>query len=89
MNMEAKELRLRLQNCLQTILAIKDKLDTIPFGASFLPELGSLEDSLAGLASLEPTEAGVKRVEEATARFLNELSGLTGRGQRGDADVLQ
>lgn len=90
--MEGKELKIRLQSCLETILETKDSLDSIPFGASFLPELGSLETFLSRLTDMEPTEAEVKRVEEATARFLGELAELMAHAaarKRGNDGVLQ
>lgn len=88
----AHELRLRLQNCLQTILELKSDLGAVPFGASFMPELGSLEQFLAKIENVELNEAEVRRVELATDKFLDELRSLMAHGHKqrpGNMDVLQ
>lgn len=73
---EIKELKLRLQNCLQTILDLKGDLDSTPFGESFLPELGLLEMFLKNLVHIKVSEEEVWRVELATGHFLSELRPL-------------
>lgn len=80
-NMEARELRLRLRNCLETILEIRASLDSVPFGASFMPEFGSLENYLRKLEQVSPEEVEVARVELATANFLRELKLLVENGR--------
>lgn len=78
---ELQELKLRLKNCLQTILDLKEDLDAIPYGASFLPELGSLENFLSNLVNITVSEAEVRRVELATDKFLVELRPLMEKGR--------
>ena len=75
-SMEANELRVRLQNCLQTILDLRGELDAMPLGASFMPEIGSLENFLARLGQVRLDEAEVLRIEQATGKFLSELKML-------------
>lgn len=91
-NIETHELKLRLQNCLQTILDLKEDLDSMAFGSSFLPELGSLERFLSSLEKITLSEFEVKRVETATEHFLNEIKMLmdnTHYQKSGSAGVLQ
>lgn len=73
---ESQELKLRLRNCLQTILEFKGDLDAIPFGMSFMPEFGSLENFLSQLEQVALDEAEVRRIELATDNFLSELKTL-------------
>lgn len=89
---DAHELKLRLQNCLQTILELKGDLGSVPFGASFMPELGSLEQFLSKIENVELNEREVRRVELATDKFLDELRALMEHGRKqkpGNTDVLQ
>lgn len=75
-DIEAVELKLRLQNCLQTILELKSDLDAMPFGMSFLPEFGSLETFLSKMGEFALNENDVRRIEAATDNFLSELKAL-------------
>lgn len=84
---EIKELKLRLQNCLQTILELKEDLDSIPFGESFLPELGSLAVFLENLVHIQVSEEEVRRVELATGRFLSELRPLVEKTKTPSTDA--
>lgn len=76
-SLEAKR-KLRLQNCLQTILDLRDELDATPFGISFLPEIGSLENFLSRLDHVQIDESEILLIEQATDRFLSELRVLMG-----------
>ncbi len=66
-------LRLRLKNCLQTILDLRDDIDSMPFGSAFTGEIGALESFLEKLADISLNEYEVRRVEFATSKFLDEL----------------
>lgn len=70
---DSSHLRLRLKNCLQTILELKDDIGSLPFGDSFMTEIDRLESFLDKLADIAVNEQEVQRVELATSRFLNEL----------------
>lgn len=85
-DISTQTLRLRLQNCLQTILDIRDSLDSIPFGFSFVPELGSLEQLLAKLDEVPLSEAEVRRIELATDHFLYELKQLVSHSDNSGPD---
>lgn len=67
-------LRLRLKNCLQTILELKGDIDALPFGHVFMADIDNLESFLDKLANIVVSEQEVQRVELATARFLDELN---------------
>ena len=78
MRMDDEEvLRLRLKTCLQTILELRENLD-MPDNASFsvflAGELGSLEEFLDILPGISVSEYEVRRVELATAEFLEGLN---------------
>ncbi|MDR2051078.1 MAG: hypothetical protein LBQ63_04830 [Deltaproteobacteria bacterium] len=71
-------LRVRLENCLQTILELKDDLSSIPCGLFFMAEFGVLESFMEKLAAaaVSLSEHEVRRVEAATSKFLGELKPL-------------
>jgi hypothetical protein len=73
-------LRIRLKNCLQTILDLKDDMYDLPFvEISMGNELGTLQSFLDNMDAMAVTETDVLRVERATEKFLRELGGLLGR----------
>lgn len=69
-----KNLYMRVRNCLQTILDLREELDDKYIGAAFTPELDTLNNILEHLEECVASEADVERIEGATNRFLRELS---------------
>ena len=71
----APQLHLRLRSCLQTILELEQDLKVLQVAEPLLAEFSVLKDIYARLESLNVQEDDVKRIEDATAHFLNELKG--------------
>lgn len=63
----------RLKNCLQTILELEDKLAETHLGPMLLTEFSILKGVFDKLEDVSVEEDDVKRIEEATSRFLLEL----------------
>ena len=84
----APQLYLRLRSCLQAILELEPELKNIQVAEPLLAEFTVLKEIYTRLESLLVQEADVKRIENATAHFLEELKGtvkqesLTRSGQR-------
>jgi hypothetical protein len=68
-------LQLRLLNCLQTILDMEEVLGSASLDMNLSQELQTLKTVMRRIDQLEISELDVRRVEQATAHFLQELSG--------------
>ncbi len=66
-------LHLRLKNCLQTILDIESDVERYPLYSALKSEMETLKKFLADIQDLDLSEDDVKRLEDATTLFLNEL----------------
>lgn len=72
-------LRSRLKNCIETILDLEPALGEFEVGREFLAEFSKLKtfmqrlDSVFGTSDEFIEENDVKRIETATANFLEEL----------------
>lgn len=82
------ELRMRLKNCLQTILELEPDINALHANVRFSEDMRTLRDYLARVGGLDLTEEDVLRLERATARFLKELRFPLGRGG-GKKRILQ
>jgi hypothetical protein len=71
-------LQLRLLNCLQTILEMEEELGPTSLDMNLTHELRTLKAVIRRIDQLEVSEMDVSRVEQATAHFLQELSGPLG-----------
>ncbi len=69
------QLQLRLGSCLQAILDLEPELKTIQTAQPLLMELSVLKEIYGRLESLLIQEEDVRRIEEATANFFEELKG--------------
>jgi hypothetical protein len=65
----------RLLNCLQTIIDLEEELGSRDVDINLSQELGTLKRVMLNIDQLEISEIDVQRVEQATTRFLEELSG--------------
>jgi hypothetical protein len=65
----------RLLNCLQTIIDLEEELGSRDVDINLSQELGTLKRVMLHIDQLEISEIDVQRVEQATTRFLEELSG--------------
>lgn len=68
-------LQLRLRSCLQAIIELEPELKTIRAADPLLSELSVLKDIYGKLETLLVQEEDVRRIEEATASFFEELKG--------------
>ena len=68
-------LHLRLRSCLQAILEIEPELKAIQAAEPLLTELTILKEIYGRLETIAVQEEDVKRIEEATANFFEELKG--------------
>lgn len=69
-------LQVRLRNCLQTILELREDLDSVSFGLAFVDELGMIRNFMKKIDSVKLCEDDVLRIEQATTVFLRELACL-------------
>lgn len=65
----------RITNCLQTILELEPELERLELGHSLLDEFVVLKSFLEKIDKVEVCEEDVRRIEQATANFLEELRG--------------
>lgn len=65
----------RISNCLQTILELEPELEKLELGHSLLDEFMVLKSFLEKIDRVEVNEDDVRRIEQATANFLQELKG--------------
>ncbi len=65
----------RISNCLQTILELEPELERLELGHSLLDEFVVLKSFLEKIDRVEVSEEDVRRIEQATANFLEELKG--------------
>jgi hypothetical protein len=73
MTNDADALLERLQNCLQTILELEPDLEQLDMGDALVKEFGMLKAFLQRLEGIDIQEDDVRRIETATASFLEEL----------------
>ena len=69
------QLHIRLRSCLQTILELESELKDLQVAEPLLAEFTVLKDIYNRLESLLVQEEDVKRIEDATSHFLDELKG--------------
>lgn len=81
----------RLRNCLQTILELEPEIERLELGERLLKEFTLLKSFVERLGSVEVNETDVRRIEEATASFLEELKEPMSLvvGQRSGNKILQ
>ncbi len=72
---EHEELQSRLRNCLQTILELEPDLEGLELGHDLMKEFDMLKSFMEKLDDVELQEDDVRRIETATANFLEELKG--------------
>ncbi len=72
---EHEALQSRLRNCLQTILELEPDLDGLELGHDLMKEFDTLKSFMEKLNVVELQEDDVRRIEIATANFLEELKG--------------
>ena len=65
----------RLRSCLQAILELESDLEQTRLAESFLVEFSTLKDLYGKIETLCLREDDVRRIENATAHFLDELRG--------------
>ncbi len=63
----------RLKNCLQTILELEPELERLQLPSTFRGEMETLRRHLDRIQHIEFQEEDLKRLETATAKFLEEL----------------
>lgn len=66
-------LMIRVSNCLETILELEYELKRFDMGKTLVDEFDMLKDFLSRMNNIEVCEEDVKRIEAATANFLEEL----------------
>ncbi|GHV54430.1 hypothetical protein FACS1894206_07200 [Deltaproteobacteria bacterium] len=70
---DVPRLHIRLRSCLQTILELEPELQTIEMAEPLLAEFSVLKGIYNKLETLLIFEDDVRRIEEATAHFLEEI----------------
>lgn len=65
----------RLRNCLVTILELEEALEKTHLGPALHGEFSVLKDVMGRLDDVAVAESDVCRIEKATMRFLEELTG--------------
>ena len=70
---ERHNLRLRLNNCLETILELEQELEKLDLSRNFIQELELLKGFMDKLSKIQVSEDEVERIESATGNFLKEL----------------
>lgn len=82
---EHEALQSRLRNCLQTILELEPALEGLELGHDLMKEFDMLKTFMEQLDEVELQEDDVRRIETATANFLEELKGpLSNLSERKD-----
>jgi len=77
-------LHFRLSNCLQTILELEGDLERLQLGHVLLSEFSQLREFMDRIEMVEIDEEDVRRIEAATANFLEELQGPLGLSREGE-----
>lgn len=72
---DRQHLRMRLTNCLQTILDLEPELDKLELSEMLRQEYTVLRSFMDTVDQVELHERDVRRIEEATESFLQELRG--------------
>lgn len=75
----APQLQIRLRSCLQAILDLEPELKKIESAELLLTEISVLKEIYNKIETLLVQEEDVKRIEEATANFFEELKGSIGQ----------
>ncbi len=68
-----EHLQLRLSNCLQTILELEPDLERLELGHALIKEYAQLKSFVDKVNQLRLDEEDVRRIEMATASFLEEI----------------
>lgn len=71
--MRNRELHIRLQSCLQTILDMEEELENCELAESLSKEFRILRGFMDSIAEMELAEQDVERIEIATANFLKNI----------------
>ena len=71
--MDASNRITRIASCLQTILELEPHLKRLEIGQALMDEFDVLKEFLEKIDTVDLDEEDVRRVEEATASFLEEL----------------
>lgn len=82
--MKESVLHFRLSNCLQTILELEGDLERLQLGHVLLSEFSQLREFMDRIEMVEIDEEDVRRIEAATANFLEELQGPLGLSREGE-----
>ena len=82
--MKESVLHFRLSNCLQTILELEGDLERLQLGHVLLSEFSQLREFMDRIEMVEIDEDDVRRIEAATANFLEELQGPLGLPLEGE-----
>lgn len=70
---ERYNLKLRLNNCLETILELEQELEKLDLSRKFIDELEVLKGFMSKMEKIQVSEDEVERIESATGNFLQEL----------------
>ncbi|WP_320169877.1 hypothetical protein [Maridesulfovibrio sp.] len=70
---EKQNLKLRLNNCLETILELEQELEKLDMSRKFIAELEVLKGFMNKMEKIQVSEDEVERIESATDNFLMEL----------------
>ncbi|WP_432736349.1 hypothetical protein [Maridesulfovibrio sp. FT414] len=70
---ERQNLRIRLNNCLETILELEQELEKLDLSRNFIAELEVLKGFMSKMEKIQVSEDEVARIESATGNFLQEL----------------
>ncbi|QJT08224.1 hypothetical protein [Oceanidesulfovibrio marinus] len=71
----------RLKNCIQTILELEPDVERLELGHILRDEYSTLRDFLERVDSVHLEEGEVRRIEEATSSFLEELESPLGNAR--------
>lgn len=69
----SRELQCRLQSCLQAVLDLEPELMNHGMGTLMIDEFEVLRELIDRLSAIAVVEQEVRKVEEATSIFLDEL----------------
>lgn len=82
-------LQSRLVNCLETILELESTLENFDFDTVLGDEFEQLRSFIENIDDVNLDESDVRRIEKATARFLEELKETVGRAAQKNDRTLQ
>ncbi|GAB6176539.1 hypothetical protein JCM16814_14300 [Desulfobaculum senezii] len=78
MDSKTSILQTRLMNCLETIIELEQDLERLELGHVLLDEFSQLKAFMKRIDQVDVEEEDVRRIERATANFLEELRGPLG-----------